>query len=100
MKSNNSKISYKDLGEIVTEIPIRKLHNIKNITDIIPGDEFFENSTIDDNNTDTVQPSWQAVQARAILGKIIMKTENWGPVSETSENWELKNIKYDFETSS
>ena len=74
---------------------MRQLKNINTIDDVLPVEAFGNFSNDDVNSTDVEPPHWRAVQARAVLGDLIMKAENWGPVSEMSENWELKNIKYD-----
>ena len=92
---NQSRLRIKELGDFVSEFPIRKLKNIHNVDDILPMD-VFDNSSNSDNVTDESMPHWRAVQARTVLGDVIMKPEHWGPVSELSENWELKNIKYEF----
>lgn len=92
---NKTKLSIKEFGDFVSEFPIRELRKINSVDDILPVDS-SDNSSNSDNDTDAGTPHWRAVQARAVLGDIVMKQENWGPVSELSGNWELKNIKYDF----
>ena len=92
---NQSRLRVKEFGDFVSEFPIRELKNIHSVDDILPEDA-FDNSSDSSNVTDGSMPHWRAVQARTVLGDVIMKQENWGPVSELSGNWELKNIKYDF----
>ncbi|XP_028399917.1 putative stereocilin-like protein [Dendronephthya gigantea] len=89
---NNSELRIREFGDFVSEFPIRQLKKINNVEEILPVDS-SNNSTDSDNETDAGAPHWRAVQARALLGDIVMKQENWGPVSELSGNWELKNIK-------
>ena len=91
---NQYRLRIKEFGDFVSEFPIRELKNIHSVDDILPVD-IFDNSSDSSNVTDAGMPQWRAVQARAVLGDVIMKPENWGPVSDSSGNWELKNIKYE-----
>ena len=90
---NESRLPIKELGDFVSAFPIRELKKIGSIDEILPVDAFDNSSTADSNVSDAGMPHWRAVQARAVLGDVIMKEENWGPVSDVSPNWELKNIK-------
>lgn len=89
---NETRLRIKEFGDFVTAFPIRELKKIHSVDDILPVDA-LDNSSTSSNISDAGVPHWRAVQARAVLGDIIMKQENWGPVSEMSENWEIKNIK-------
>ena len=89
---NESRLRIKEFGDFVSAFPIRELKKINSVDDILPVD-VLDNSSASNNDSDAGVPHWRAVQARAVLGDIIMKQENWGPVSEMSANWEVKNIK-------
>jgi hypothetical protein len=92
---NHSVLRIKEFGDFVSEFPIRELKSMQDVDEFLPGDA-SHNSSDSSNVTDEGMPHWRAVQARTVLGDVIMRPENWGPVSELSGNWELKNIKYDF----
>ena len=89
---NESRLRIKEFGDFVSAFPIRELKKINSVDDILPVD-VVDNSSVNSNVSEAGVPRWRAVQARAVLGDIIMKQENWGPVSEMSANWEVKNIK-------
>lgn len=95
---NQSRLPIKELGDFVSEFPVRELKKIQSIDDILPSDVVYNSSNTNSgrNASYAGMPRWRAVQARTVLGDVIMSADNWGPVSELSGNWELKNIKYDF----
>ena len=84
---NTSRLSAKEFGAFVSEFPLTELKKIKNVDDLLP----VESATND--SVEAGESMWNPSQARTLVEDLITNETNWGPVSESNENWDIGNIK-------
>ena len=85
--------SFKEFGGFVVEFPLTELKNVDSVDELLPEDSSSQESEGNGTESSETEVKWKPSQARSLVEDVVLAEKNWGPVSDSNENWNIGNIK-------